>query len=67
MVAALFAQRSAAALFVNSYRRYHDSFDNSTPADAYNGRHHEVLSESDKIKQLTLRRRKKEHRVANAA
>ncbi len=67
MVASHFAQRSAAALFVNGYRRYRDSLDNSTPADAYNGWHHEVLSERDKIKQPALQRRKKEDRVANAA
>jgi len=35
--------------------------------DVYYGRHHEVLSERDKIKQLTMQRRKKEYRAANAA
>ena len=36
-------------------------------ADVYYGRHHEVVSERDKIKQLTMQRRKKECRAANAA
>jgi transposase InsO family protein len=55
--------------FVGYYnnRRYHESLDNCTPADVYYGRHHKVLSERDKIKQLTMQRRKKEYRAANAA
>ena len=55
--------------FVSYYnhRRYHESLDNCTPADVYYGRHHEVLSERGKIKQLTMQRRKKEYRAANAA
>jgi hypothetical protein len=40
---------------------------NCTPADVYYGRHQEVLSERDKIKQLTMQHRKKEYRAANAA
>jgi transposase InsO family protein len=50
-----------------NHRRYHESLDNCTPADVYYGRHHEVLSERHKIKQLTMQRRKKEYRAANAA
>jgi transposase InsO family protein len=50
-----------------NHRRYHESLDNCTPADVYYGRHHEVLSERDKIKQLTMQRRKKEYRAAHAA
>ena len=55
--------------FVRSYnhRRYHESLDNCTPADVYYGRRQEVLSERDKIKQLTMQRRKKEYRAARAA
>ena len=55
--------------FVSYYnhRRYHESLDNCTPADVYYGRHHEVLSESGKIKKLTMQRRKKEYRAANVA
>ena len=33
----------------------------------YCGQHHEVLSERDKIKKLTMQRRKKEYWAANAA
>ena len=47
--------------------RYHESLDNCTPADVYYGRHHRVLSERDKIKKLTMQRRKKEYGAANAA
>ena len=43
------------------------AIDNCTPADMYCGRHHEVLSERDKIKKLTMQRRKKECRAATAA
>ena len=50
-----------------NHRRYHESLDNCTPSDVYYGRHQEVLSERDKIKQLTLQHRKKEYRAANAA
>ena len=50
-----------------NHRRYHESLDNCTPADVYYGRHQEVLSERDKIKQLTMQRRKKEYWAANAA
>jgi len=50
-----------------NHRRYHESLDNCTPADVYYGRHHQVLSKRDKIKQLTLQRRKNEYRAANAA
>jgi len=55
--------------FVSYYnhRRYHESLDNCTPADVYYGRHHRVLSERDKIKKLTMQRRKKEYRAASAA
>ena len=55
--------------FVTYYnnRRYHESLNNCTPADVYYDRHREVLSERDKIKRLTMERRKKEYRAANAA
>ena len=47
-----------------NHRRYHESLDNCTPADVYYGRHHRVLSERDKIKQLTMQRRKEEYRIS---
>jgi len=59
------AVRNFVAYYNN--RRYHESLDNRTPTDVYYGRHHEVLSERDKLKKLTMQRRKKEYRAANAA
>jgi hypothetical protein len=55
--------------FVSYYnhRRDHESLDSCTPADVYYGRQSQVLSERNKIKQLTLQRHKKEYRAANAA
>ena len=47
--------------------RYHESLDNVTPADAYFGRKCEVLSEREKIKKRTMRKRKKEYLAAKAA
>ncbi len=47
--------------------RYHESLDNVTPADAYFGRKYEVLSEREKIKKRTMRKRKKEYLAAMAA
>jgi transposase InsO family protein len=55
--------------FVNYYNneRYHESLDNVVPADVYFGRHREVLTERQRIKALTLKRRKRENRAAKAA
>ena len=47
--------------------RYHEALDNVTPADAYFGRHHEILSARDKIKRETLKRRKQENLNAMVA
>jgi putative transposase len=47
--------------------RYHESLDNVTPADAYFGRRYEVVSEREKIKKRTMRKRKKEYLAALAA
>ena len=47
--------------------RYHESLDNVTPADVYFGRQHAVLTERDKIKRLTMKRRKKEYLASQAA
>ncbi len=47
--------------------RYHESLDNVTPADAYFGRKHEVVSERERIKKRTMRKRKKEYLAAMAA
>jgi transposase InsO family protein len=47
--------------------RYHESLENVTPADAYFGRKYEVVSEREKIKKRTMRKRKKEYLAAIAA
>jgi putative transposase len=47
--------------------RYHESLDNVTPADAYLGRKYAVVSGREKIKQRTMRKRKKEYLAAMAA
>ncbi len=47
--------------------RYHESLDNVTPADVYFGRQYAVLSERAKIKQLTMRKRKKDYLAERAA
>ena len=47
--------------------RYHEALDNVTPSEVYYGRHHEVLSERKKIKQLTMQRRKKDYLAAKVA
>jgi transposase InsO family protein len=54
----------AIARFVEHYnhRRYHESLDNVTPADAYFGRRQEILAHRQKIKRETLARRKRENR-----
>ncbi len=61
----------AAALrdFVAYYNneRYHEALDNVTPADAYFGRKYAVVTEREKIKKRTMRKRKKEYLAAMAA
>ncbi len=47
--------------------RYHEALDNVTPADVYFGRQYAVLTKRDKIKRLTMKRRKKEYFAAKAA
>jgi transposase InsO family protein len=52
--------------FIEYYNneRYHESLKNVTPADVYYGRNHDILSRREKIKRLTLRKRKKENQAA---
>jgi putative transposase len=49
--------------FVDYYnhRRYHEALQNVTPADVYFGRHREILSEREKTKRETLKRRKQQN------
>ena len=46
---------------------YHESLDNVTPADVHFGRQYEIVSERDRIKRRTMRKRKKEYLAAKAA
>jgi putative transposase len=47
--------------------RYRESLDNVTPADVYFGRQYAVLTERDKVKRLTMKRRKREYLAGKAA
>ena len=55
--------------FVSYYNneRYHESLDNVTPADVYFGRQYEIITERNRIKNRTMRKRKKEYLAAKAA
>jgi putative transposase len=46
--------------FVTYYnnKRYHESLNNVTPADVYNGRHLEIISKRERLKRRTLKTRK---------
>ena len=58
----------ANARFVEYYdhKRLHEAIGNVTPDDMYHGRQRAILSRREKIKRLTLKRRKKEN-LSNAA
>ena len=49
-----------------NYERLHEALGNVTPDDMYQGREHAIVSRREKIKRLTLERRKKEN-LRNAA
>ena len=53
--------------FVSLFRRYHEALDNVTPMDAYFHRQYAVVSEREKIKKRTMRKRKREYLAAMAA
>jgi putative transposase len=42
-----------------NHQRYHESLDNVTPADVYYGRHHEIITQRQLLKQKTLKVRKR--------
>ena len=54
--------------FVNYYNhhRYHESLNNVTPADVYFGRAETILKERDRIKKLTIQKRRLQHQKAAA-
>ena len=56
------------AEFVADYnhRRYHESIDNLTPADAYCGRGLTILAERERIKRPTIANRHLHHRLQAA-
>ena len=58
----------AIACFVKYYKhgRFHEAIGNVTPDDMYHGRQHAILSRREKIRRLTLKRRKREN-LSNAA
>ena len=55
--------KEAIEKFVHYYNheRYHESLDNLTPADVYYGRGELILQERERIKQMSLERRRREY------
>ena len=49
-----------------NHHRYHESLNNVTPADVYFGRSETILRERDKIKKLTIQKRRLQHQKAAA-
>ncbi len=56
------------AAFVEHYnhRRYHESLDNLTPADVYFGRGQTILLERERIKRVTIKKRRLNHQAKAA-
>jgi putative transposase len=54
--------------FVDHYnhRRYHESLDNVTPADAYFGRADAIIKQRERIKRKTIEHRRLQHRMLAA-
>jgi len=49
-----------------NYERYHESLENVTPADVYTGRAAGIIEERRRIKERTLKQRKRAYRKAIA-
>ena len=51
-------------MFVGHYnhRRYHESLNNVTPADAYFGRAETIIRQRERIKRQTIEHRRLKHR-----
>ncbi|MEE9441672.1 MAG: integrase core domain-containing protein [candidate division Zixibacteria bacterium] len=49
-----------------NYERYHESLDNVTPVDVYTGRAVRILKERDRIKERTMKQRKRNYKKAIA-
>jgi putative transposase len=47
-------------------RRYHESLDNVTPSDVYSGRAAEIVKKRKRIKEQTMKLRRKNYRKAIA-
>ena len=45
-----------------NHRRYHESLDNVTPADAYFGRAAAIIKQRERIKRQTIQHRRLQHR-----
>jgi transposase InsO family protein len=58
--------RESVGSFVRYYNheRYHESLDNVTPADVYYGRKEEIINRRKRVKERTLKRRRKLNRLA---
>ena len=54
--------------FVDHYKnqRYHESLDNLTPVDVYNGRGETILKMRKEIKKQTIQKRRLQHQAAAA-
>lgn len=48
-----------------NHRRYHESLNNVTPADVYNGRHKDIATRREKIKRRTMKLRR-EHNLLHS-